>query len=106
MGFLIRSVFWLSLLFLFLPIGGQTGEESEEMVGPLQALFAAREVVQDMVGICERQPDVCATGRAALKTISTRAQESARMAYEMLEQGNAEPEPEGPAITGSIPAEE
>lgn len=88
MGFLIRSIFWLSLVLLLLPIGGTGGEDGTEtpQVGALQALGAAREAISDMVGICERKPEVCETGRAALQTIGARARESARFAYEMLEE--------------------
>ncbi|EKF19794.1 DUF5330 domain-containing protein [Nitratireductor pacificus] len=100
MGFLIRSAFWLSLVLLFLPIGG--GDEAETgQVGALQAISAARDAVSDMAGICERRPDVCATGKAALQTIGVRARESARIAYEMIEEET--PAGEQPLTTGSIP---
>lgn len=81
MGFLIRMAFWFSLVLLVLPLGtdGTTG------VNPIQAFFAAKEAVEDMSGICDRKPEVCDVGRAAMETIGARAKESARMAYEMLE---------------------
>lgn len=103
MGFLIRSIFWLSLVLLLVPIGGG-GDAETAQVGPLQALSAAREAVSDMVGICERKPDVCATGKAALQTIGVRARESARIAYEMIE--DEAPANQEPLTTGSIPAAE
>ncbi|SEB91202.1 hypothetical protein SAMN05216452_3650 [Nitratireductor aquibiodomus] len=114
MGFLIRSIFWLSLVLLLLPIGGTGSEDGTEtpQVGALQALGAAREAISDMVGICERKPEVCETGRAALQTIGARARESARFAYEMLEEpadGSAEGSAgatagtmEAPLTTGSV----
>ncbi|MBY8918086.1 DUF5330 domain-containing protein [Nitratireductor sp. L1-7-SE] len=110
MGFLIRSIFWLSLVLLLLPIGGTGSEDGTEtpQVGALQALGAAREAISDMVGICERKPEVCATGRAALQTIGARARESARFAYEMLEEpaeGSAEATAgitDVPLTTGSV----
>jgi len=83
MGFLIRMAFWFSLVLLALPldpVGGASG------VSPIQAFFAARAAVDDISGICERQPDVCDVGRAAMQTIGVRAKESARIAYEMLEE--------------------
>jgi len=83
MGFLIRMAFWFSLVLLALPldpVGGASG------VSPVQAFFAARAAVDDISGICERQPDVCDVGRAAMQTIGVRAKESARIAYEMLEE--------------------
>ncbi len=110
MGFLIRAIFWLSLVLLFVPIGGagNDGDGAAPQIGALQALSAARDAVSDMAGICERKPEVCATGVAALQTIGVRARESARMAYEMIEESGSEaPDaaatPEDTITTGSIP---
>jgi hypothetical protein len=109
MGFLIRTALWLSIVLLIIPIGGS----DEGDVGAFQAFFAARAAVEDMVGICERQPQVCETGRAAFDTIASRAREGARLAHAWLgEFGNDAEQPsmlagEGDAddvvFTGGIP---
>ena len=91
MGFLIRMAFWFSLVLLALPLG-PAGEDGQS-ISPVQAFFAAREAVDDVSGICERKPDVCEIGKAAMQTIGVRARETARIAYEMLEEnGTARPE--------------
>lgn len=97
MGFLIRAAFWFSLVLLFLPFG--VGENESDTVSPLQAVFAAKEAVSDVTGICERKPDVCAVGKSALHTVGIRARETARIAYELLDQqmGDAN------IKTGSVP---
>lgn len=95
MGFLIRAAFWFSLVLLMLPFGGEDGAE----VGPLQALMAARAAVDDFSGICERRPAVCETGKAALHTIGVRAKASAKFAYEMLDDDQAEQ----PVVTAETP---
>lgn len=84
MRFLIRTAFWFSLVLLMLPFGGEDGAE----VGPLRAFLAARAAVDDFSGICERKPEVCETGKAALHTIGVRAKASAQLAYEMLDEHN------------------
>lgn len=84
MGFLIRMAFWFSLVLLVLPL--DTSDTTGESVSPIQAFFAAREAVDDVSGICERKPDVCEVGKAAMQTIGARARETARIAYEMLEE--------------------
>ncbi len=92
MGFLIKMAFWFSLVLLALPLdpAGTNGAS----VSPIQAFFAARAAVDDMSGICERKPDVCEVGKAALHTIGIRARETARIAYDMLEEdGTAKPVP-------------
>ena len=101
MGFLIRSTFWLSLLLLALPLGGG-GENDEPGVGAFQALMAAREAVGDVVGICERKPEVCETGKHAMHTIGVRAREGAKIAFEVLDEKFGEPDTE--TKTGSVPA--
>ncbi len=85
MGFLIRMAFWFSLVLLALPLGVGPGEDGQQSVGPIQALFAAREAVGDIAGLCERKPDVCETGKSAMYTISVRAKETARIAAAMID---------------------
>jgi hypothetical protein len=85
MGFIIRSIFWLSLVLLIIPFGGTGGEGQEDVVSPVEALLAARGAIQDVTGMCERKPEVCETGKAALHTIGVRAREGARIAYEALD---------------------
>jgi Family of unknown function (DUF5330) len=88
MGFLIRTAFWFSLVLLLLPFGG---DGSSDDLGPLQALLAAREAVQDISGICERKPEVCKAGRSALHTIGVKAKAGAKLAYDMIDDEQAEP---------------
>jgi hypothetical protein len=93
MTFLIRMGFWFSLVLLALPFNFGGTDDGARSVGPIEALFAAKEAVSDVSGICERKPDVCDTGRAAFHTISVRAQESARIAAGLME---AEPDSVAP----------
>jgi hypothetical protein len=101
MFFLIRTAFWFSLVLLVLPFGN-IGSNGGEAVNPVQALSAAREAVGDVTGICERKPEVCEIGKSAFQTIGVRARESARIAYELLDQQFGEPDQS--VQTGSIPA--
>jgi len=103
MRFLIRTAFWFSLVLLMLPFGGEDGAE----IGPLRAFLAARAAVDDISGICERKPDVCETGKAALHTIGVRAKASAQLAYEMLDEHNVplpSDRPDATVTTGTIAA--
>ncbi|RWN66955.1 MAG: hypothetical protein EOR99_13255 [Mesorhizobium sp.] len=101
MGFLIRMAFWFSLVLLALPLNVGSDETGHQSVGPIQALFAAREAVGDIAGICERKPDVCETGKSAMHTITARAKETAKIAAAMLDDKTAEPDTA--TTTGSVP---
>jgi hypothetical protein len=101
MGFLIRMAFWFSLVLLALPLNVGSDETGQQSVGPIQALFAAREAVGDIAGICERKPDVCETGKSAMHTITARAKETAKIAAAMLDDNTAEPDTV--TMTGSVP---
>jgi hypothetical protein len=96
--------FWFSLVLLALPLGVGTDENGHESVGPIQALFAAREAVGDIAGICERKPDVCETGKSAMHTITARARETAKIAAAMLDDKGTEPatSPDTSLATGSV----
>lgn len=110
MGFIIRSIFWLSLVLLIIPFGG-AGKGQDDAVSPVEALSAARGAIQDLTGMCARQPEVCETGKAALHTIGIRAREGAKLAYEALDSRYGETQaadaPDQVAdiiATGSVPA--
>src|SRR5882757_5084141 len=92
MGFLLRMAFWFSLVLLALPLSVGSDEDGRQSVGPIQALFAAREAVGDIAGICDRKPDVCETGKSAMHTITARAKETAKIAAAMLDDKSTSPD--------------
>ena len=102
MGFLIKSAFWLSLVLLLIPFGGE-GSGDEASVGAVETFIAARAVIGDVAGLCERRPDACEVGKSALHTIGVRAKEGARIAYGMLDEHFGDEEAAQPLHTGSIP---
>lgn len=71
-------------------------------MSPLEAVWAAQQAIHDVSTMCDRQPGVCVTGKAALRTIGSRASDTARGFAQTLdgalddgdaEQGNAIPLP-------------
>lgn len=103
MGFLIRMAFWFSLVLLVLPLG--PASDGASSVNPIQAFFAAKEAVDDVTGICERKPEVCEVGKAAMQTIGSRAREGARIVYKMLDEDGKASEQAADTI-GAFLAEE
>ncbi len=96
-GFVVRSTFWLSLVLLAIPFGGTT--EDGRSIGPLEALGAAKAAFGDVISICDRQPDACETGKAALKTIGVRARDASKFAYQVLDDHLDETDP---TATGAV----
>lgn len=99
MGFLLRCAFWLSLVLLVIPFGGGQATGDVDPVGPVQAISAAREAIGDVGAMCERKPDVCEIGKAALHTIGVRAREASRIAFELLDNQFGETDA---TITGTV----
>lgn len=87
--FLIRTAFWLSLVILLLPAGHRTSDAGhvaapEPDLSALEALAAARDAIADLSAFCERNPETCATGSAALRLFGQKAQNGAHMLVEYL----------------------
>ena len=83
MGFLVRMMFWLTVVLVLLPSGGSQSTPKVNM-SALDAMSAAKATVTDMGSFCERQPDACSVGSQAAVAIGHRAQAGAKMLYEYL----------------------
>ncbi len=87
--FLLRTAFWLTIVILILPADKNASDSSssEQTSYRLSAgnLFnAARETVSDMSNICERNPEVCETGQAAMHTFGEKARYGAKMVMDFV----------------------
>ena len=93
--FLLRSAFWLTIVILLIPADPQSGEAPR--VTLVNALMAARSAVADMSGFCDRNPDVCVTGGAAIDVFAEKAENGVQMIYRYLgDEGTSEPaDPQG-----------
>lgn len=66
--FVLRSLFWLATVVMLLP--ASTDGEPAPRVNLLQAAYAAKIILQDVTGVCERHPEACATSREALHLLT------------------------------------
>jgi len=93
--YIIRTVFWLSLIVFLLPIGEDSPEKAQEggtehhSLSAGEALGAAMSTVQDVAGLCERKPDICEAGSAAWDTFQRKARYGARALYHWANGGDA-----------------
>ncbi len=67
--FVLRSLFWLGTLVLLLPPSAD-GQQPAPRLSVLKAAYAARVLAQDLTGVCERNPEACATSREALVLVT------------------------------------
>ncbi|MBL0371006.1 DUF5330 domain-containing protein [Rhizobium sp. KVB221] len=112
MWFLIRGVFWFSLVLVMLPIFDQeaaTRLQSEKGVELTDALGAAAGAISYVGSMCSEKPDVCARGAETFTALGSRAREGARVAYTYLDTQFADEAATAKAdqvLTGSVVAKE
>lgn len=99
MMFLLRSAFWLTIVFALLPglpdagskAGGgadaasptpstSTATSTAAGINPIDALAAAGAAVSDAGGFCGRQPQACAIGGEVIEAVAERAEAGVRFA--------------------------
>jgi hypothetical protein len=84
MWLLARMVFWLGLIIALLPIAPLRQDTSSSKVGAVDALSAANAAVTDIRQFCVRQPDACAAGSEAIAQFVQKAETSAKLLYQFL----------------------
>lgn len=102
MFFLVRVAFWLSIVVVLLPSGPKS-DPAAPAVSTFEAIGAAQAALKDARGFCQREPEACAIGSQALHVFGQKAQNGARMLYEMLSSQPAESISKQDGPTGSTP---
>jgi len=74
--FILRSLFWLSTIVILLP-ASPDGSEPAPRVNLLHTAYAVRAIMQDVTGVCERNPDACAASREALMLLTQKLETGA-----------------------------
>ncbi|TWI93276.1 hypothetical protein JM93_00831 [Roseibium hamelinense] len=75
----------MTLVLALIPLGSGQSTETEIDVDPVAAYLAASATVSDISKFCERNPQACETGGAALSAIGAQARDGARIVYEFLD---------------------
>jgi hypothetical protein len=84
--FVLRSLFWLMVLVLFLPAAPDGGQPPPR-VNLIHAMLAARVLVEDMTGVCEREAAACATSREALALFKRKLETGAEAVASLARSG-------------------
>ena len=73
--FILRSLFWLSTIVILLPASPDGSEPPR--VNLLHTAYAVRVIMQDVSGVCGRNPDACAASREALALLTQKLETGA-----------------------------
>ncbi|MCB1501949.1 MAG: DUF5330 domain-containing protein [Bauldia sp.] len=87
--FVLRSVFWLTVVILLLPADPNTGEAPRSAI--IEAVMSARSSVAGLSGFCTRNPDVCMTGGAAIDLVAEKAEDGVELIYDLIDGGGPDP---------------
>ncbi len=79
---IIRTAFWLTIIVFLLPTGKKGDVEHDSKVSLNSAVSAATQTAGDLAGFCQRNPDVCATGKAAMHDFGVKAKYGAQKVME------------------------
>jgi hypothetical protein len=74
--FVLRSLFWLGAVVMLLP-ASPDGETPAPRVSLVEAAYSARILLQDVTGVCERNPEACARSREALALVGRKLETGA-----------------------------
>lgn len=84
MFFLLRTAFWLGVVCILLPSGGEKAVSADTQIDAKQAIGLANAAVSDAKGFCDRQPDACAVGGKVAVALGHKAEAGARTLYEFI----------------------
>ena len=85
MFFLLRMTFWLALVCVLLPGGGDNkANNALSQIDPVSAVSAAGAAVSDMRGFCDRQPQACVVGGKVAVALGHKAEAGARTLFDMV----------------------
>jgi hypothetical protein len=82
MFFLLRMAFWLGVVCVLLPGGGDN--KTAPQIDTASAVLAAGAAVSDMRGFCDRQPQACVVGGKVAVVIGQKAEAGARTLFDMV----------------------
>ena len=85
--FVVRSLFWLTTVVFLLPPSADGGEPPR--VSLLHTAYAARVLLQDVTGVCDRNPAACETSREALVLLTQKLETGADIVSAGIAAGQA-----------------
>jgi Family of unknown function (DUF5330) len=88
--FLIRAVFWLTLVVAFIPVNPEDLKDGQRTVSTGETLVAAQALLSDLSSFCERNAEACGTGKELFSQLGAKAATGARHLIRYLEDNAGE----------------
>lgn len=85
---MLRLVFWVCLLVMFIPIKQDGSDLSSQQVSTQETFAAANSIYGDISQFCERNPQTCDTGRYYASQFKEKTRAGANMLLSYLEEGS------------------
>ena len=98
--FFIRTVFWVSLIVLILPIDkSKTDAAVAQTVSTAGAIEIASGAISDLASFCGRNPEVCEKGRDFANAFGVKAVHASGLLYKFLDEQFAAKQADVPSLT-------
>lgn len=89
--FFVRTVFWVSLIVLVLPIDKTKVDDTiTQSVSTAGAIEIASGAISDLASFCGRNPEVCEKGREFANAFGVKAVYASGLLYKFLDEQFAE----------------
>ena len=88
--FLVRAIFWLSIVVALIPVNPADLQEGQRPVSTLETIGAAQTLVSDMSGFCERNPQACGTASELFAQFGAKARTGMRYVSAWIDKGAGE----------------
>ncbi|HSO48246.1 MAG TPA: DUF5330 domain-containing protein [Rhizobiaceae bacterium] len=82
--FLIRAVFWLTLVIAFIPANPEDLDEGQRAVSTGETMVAAQALLADLAQFCERNEEACVTGKELFAQFGAKAKAGAHGLFDYL----------------------
>ena len=83
--FLLRAIFWLSLVIAFIPVNPEDLGADQRPVSTKETIGAVQLVIADLSRFCERNPQPCDTGRELFSQFGAKAKNGAQHVHDFLD---------------------
>jgi hypothetical protein len=88
--FLLRAIFWLTLVVAFIPANPEDLKDGQRTVSTSETIVAAQALLSDLSSFCERNTQACGTGKELFAQLGAKAKTGARHVYRYLDENAAQ----------------